>query len=120
MTSSKRTDSQTTAVSAAEAAVCRDEYEKAELGKDEIIEALKLRLAQAEEPAECNKQSAHRIARATDGDERDPARDQSVATRRAACVRDDRGECEEAVPGHNRVSKYVRRRGIPPGSRRRL
>ena len=47
MTSSKRTDSQTTAVSAAETAVCRDEYDTAELRKE--IEALKLELAEARE-----------------------------------------------------------------------
>ena len=47
MTSSERAGSQTTAVSAAEAAVCRDGYETTELRRE--IEALKLRLAQAEE-----------------------------------------------------------------------
>src|SRR5262249_1222909 len=49
MTSSERTDSQTTAVSAAEAAVGRHEYETAELGKDQVIEALKRELAEARE-----------------------------------------------------------------------
>src|SRR5215813_10510202 len=47
MTSSERTDSPTSAVSAAEAAVGRDEYETAELRKEN--EALKRELAEARE-----------------------------------------------------------------------
>ena len=41
--------------------------------------------------------------RAADCDQRDPARDQPVTTRRAAGVRGDRGECTEAVRGDRRM-----------------
>ena len=53
------------------------------------------------------------VAGAADGDQRDPARDQPVATRRAAGVRDDRGECAEAVRRHLRRGLHVRRRAHP-------
>ena len=51
-----------------------------------------------------------RVAGAADGHQRDPARDQPVATRRAAGVRDDRGECAEVVRRHLRRRLHLRRR----------
>ena len=54
-----------------------------------------------------------RGARAADGDERDPARDQPVADRRPARVRDDRRERAAAVRRHVQRHLPVRRRADP-------
>ena len=48
--------------------------------------------------------------RTADGDQRDPACDQPVATGCAARVRGDRGECSETVRGHLRERLDLRRR----------
>src|SRR5262245_48080207 len=61
MTSRERTDSQTTAVSAAETAAGRDGYETAELRR--ANEALELRLAQAEEQQDATSEILSVISR---------------------------------------------------------
>ena len=58
---------------------------------------------------EATQSRSHRSARAADGDERDPARHQPVADRRAAGVRHDRAVCAEAVRCASSRSCHLRR-----------